>query len=478
MDMVIRFYNQHPHSRYSGIYQLSVPTLVVRDPDLIKQMTVKDFDHFTDHRTFIPEESDPLWGKNLFALKGERWREMRAILSPSFTSSKMRFMFGLMQESAETFVKHFLDKNEDVVTVELKDIFSRFTNDVIATTAFGIQVDSLGQPNNNFYLMGKEATDFNGFWKSMKFLGYQIFPKLYSLMKMRLFSEEVSNFFKKIIGDTIKLRKENGIIRPDMIHLLMQARKGQQIHEETGIIDTGFSVPEESDPAKSSKGNKSHGDISDIDITAQAMIFFFASFESVSSLMCFLSYELAVNSDVQDKLRKEIRNTLKECGGKLNYESLLKMKYMDMVVSEGLRKWPSALALDRVCTKPYTIQPASEERPLHLEEGTAVLFPTMGIHRDPQYYPDPERFDPERFSDENIGNIKPYTYFPFGLGPRSCIGSRFALLETKIIIFYVLNNFEIVPVEKSAIPVKLSKKHITIFAEDGFWFGLKRISSA
>lgn len=81
------------------------------------------------------------------------------------------------------------------------------------------------------------------------------------------------------------------------------------------------------------KPTKVSSEITDLDITAQAMIFFFAGFDGVAGLMCFLSYELAINPDVQDKLRKEVISTFDECEGKLTYESLLNMKYMDMVVS-------------------------------------------------------------------------------------------------------------------------------------------------
>nr|WCC58103.1 cytochrome P450 [Pharsalia antennata] len=474
-DMVQNVYNQCQGVRYAGMYQFFVPTLVLKDPDLIKQITVKDFDHFTDHRSFVAEDANPLWGKNLFALTGHKWRDMRAILSPSFTSSKMRAMFVLMSECAENFVQHFQKKNEGVVTIEFKDTFSRFTNDVIATTAFGIQVDSLGQPKNHFYLMGKEATDFSGFRKSLTFIGYFIFPKLYNFLKVQLFSDEVSAFFRQIVGDTIKMREEKNIVRPDMINLLLEARKGIQRQEENGVIDTGFSTARESDIVKSTKIPR---DISDMDITAQAMIFFFAGFDSVSGLMCFLAYELAANPDIQNKLREEVRTTLEECEGKLTYEALLKMNYMDMVVSEALRKWPIALATDRVCTKPYTIQPTRpDEKPLYLEKGEVLWLPIYGMHHDPEHFPDPERFDPERFSDENKGKIKPYTYFPFGLGPRNCIGSRFALLETKIIIFHILQHFELVPVEKSVIPLKICRGQFNLTSEDGFWYGLKRISA-
>lgn len=165
--------------RYSGFYQFLLPTLVLRDPDLIKQITVKDFDHFTDHSTTVPGE--PMLSKNLFTLKGQEWKDMRATLSPSFTSSKMKGMFTLISDCANNFVEYFKQINQDTITIEMRDTFTRFTNDAIATTAFGIKVDSLKDRNNQFYVMGKEITSFTSFWKNFKFFGYYACPRLFSV---------------------------------------------------------------------------------------------------------------------------------------------------------------------------------------------------------------------------------------------------------------------------------------------------------
>lgn len=138
--------------------------------------------------------------------------------------------------------------------------------------------------------------------------------------------------------------------------------------------------------------------------------------------MCLLAHELAINPDIQEKLQQEIDDAFKQSNGKLTYDNIIKMKYLDMVVTEGLRKWPSAIMTDRVCTKPYTIQPVGDEEPLHLERGDICVIPMFAIHRDPKHYPNPDKFDPERFSDENKDSINPLAYLPFGLGPRNCIG--------------------------------------------------------
>jgi cytochrome P450 family 9 len=281
---------------------------------LIKQITVKDFDHFVDHRRFFSEDTDPMWGKNLFNLTGQKWREMRATLSPAFTSSKMKYMFSLISQSGEQFVNHFLGKNEDLITLEMKDTLTRFTNDVIANTAFGVECDSLGERNNEFYLMGKEVTDFSGVRMILKVFAFIASPKVCRIFNITLLSQKVGTFFTRLVKSNIESRKKHGIVRPDMINVLMEARKSTMTHEETQPQqDAGFATVLESELVKSTKTPKA--EITDEDITAQALGFFFAGFDSVSSLMCFMSHELGVNPDVQERLIQEVDDTFESLQG-------------------------------------------------------------------------------------------------------------------------------------------------------------------
>lgn len=153
------------------------------------------------------------------------------------------------------------------------------------------------------------------------------------MLNLQIFSPEVSNFFRGLIKETIQLREEKGIVRPDMLHLLMEARKGRLKHEDqdSDVIDTGFATVQESEIGKARKKQKP--EISDDDITAQALVFFLAGFETVSTMLCYSCYELALHSDVQETLRREVDEVLEKCQGDLKYESLMKMKYLDMVVT-------------------------------------------------------------------------------------------------------------------------------------------------
>ncbi|KAG5888983.1 hypothetical protein JTB14_026054 [Gonioctena quinquepunctata] len=478
-----RLYNQFSNERYCRIYQFATPTLLIRDPELIKEVTIRDFDHFTDHRSFVTKTSDPLWGKNVFSLKGQKWREMRSILSPAFTSRKMKFMFGLIAECAEDFVSFFLETDQDVIEVELKDTFNRFSNDAIATFAFGIKVDSLKEPKNEFFLKTEDSFTFTA-WKSMKlFLSLMLPTFMMNLLKLRIFDQNISDFFRDIVDETIKIREQKGIVRPDLIHLMMEARKYSYKNEE----DSGYSSVKESDIGKQTRHKL---EITNADIAAQALVFFLGGFESSSSLMCFVGYELAVNEHTQKRLRKEIEETLDECDGVITYDALLKMKYMDMVIS-GIKGVMNSIPLKKLLpldadswSKYDNFHENSDknfEVEDHLDEDISQqynLSANDNSHAEPRYpkRQHPDCFDPDRFSDENRGRIDPYTYLPFGIGPRKCIGSRFAILETKMLLFHLLSKFELIPTPRSTIPFEISRGTFTLDSGDGFWFAFKRLT--
>lgn len=473
-EMIQNIYNSYKNRRYVGMYQGTLPTLMLRDPELIKQVTVKDFDHFVNHRPIVSENQDPVWNRNLLSLQDEHWRIMRATLSPTFTSSKMRAMFKLMEQTAQQYVNFYLEQKRNTIELEVKDSLTRFANDVIGNCAFGVNVDSLKQPENEFYLKGQDATDFAGFLKSLKFLINFISPTFADFFRIRLFNKSTTEYFKTLVRDTVNYREEKKIHRPDMINLLMEARKGTLKYEESNNQkEAGFSSVEESSIGKGTK--TTNIGMSDEDMAAQVFIFFFGGFDTVSTLMSFMCYELATNPDVQKKLIEEIDETFKENDGKLTYDVLNKMKYMDMVVTETLRKNPPFISTDRVCTRPYTIKPVNaDEEPVHLRVGDIVLLPMSGIHHDEEYFPNPSKFDPERFSEENKDQIVPYSYIPFGAGPRNCIASRFALMECKTLMFHILNNFEITVIKKTTIPMKLEKYQFNPGLEGGFWLGYQR----
>lgn len=203
------------------------------------------------------------------------------------------------------------------------------------------------------------------------------------------------------------------------------------------------------------------------------MLFFLAGFTGITMQASFVCHELVVNREVQEKLYNECKEVQAKLQGKqINYEVIQKMKYLDMVISEGLRRWPIAPMTDRIANKPYVIENYNGDK-VQVNVGDGIWFPTLGLHMDPQYFPEPEKFVPERFSEENRSKIQTMAYQPFGTGPRNCIGSRFALMISKSFVYHMVSNFHLEMCDQTQDPLRLQRRSGTVTAEKGFWMNLR-----
>ncbi|CAK9809634.1 Cytochrome P450 9e2 [Anthophora quadrimaculata] len=232
-----------------------------------------------------------------------------------------------------------------------------------------------------------------------------------------------------------------GIYRPDMIQLMMESK------------------------------DKDGNPLTNEEMTYQAFIFFLAGFDTVSNLLCFVTHEIAVNPSIQTKLREEIEEVYRKTDGKPTYESIKEMSYMDAVMNETLRLYFPAPFLDRVCVKEFELPPAaSNARSVKVKPGDVIWYLPFAIQRDPRYFSEPHKFNPDRFLKEEISQP---TYVPFGLGPRFCIGNRFALLECKILLFHLLWRCELEPCAKTQIPIKFNTQSFVLLSQNGFWLNFR-----
>lgn len=317
--------------RVFGIFELRKPVLIVRDPNVLKQLTIKDFDYFENHRTFLDERGDILFGNSLFLMRSEKWRHMRANLSPAFTSSKMRQMYDMVQNTAYEMVEHLKRKTSDgqELHAEMKDLFAKYTNDVIASAAFGIVVNSLEDANNEFLVTGMKMLNFRKSKIMGKMLLYRFAPNVYRYFGCQFLDRSASTFFKTMVLDTMKVRKERNIYRPDMIDILMRLKKGKPVEDTDAKDDCvldGFSTVKETSLGM----EKVTRTWTDDELIAQCFLFFLAGFDTSSSTLMFAVYELIRNPNVQERLYAEVAEINRQNGGKrLQYDELQRMQYMD-----------------------------------------------------------------------------------------------------------------------------------------------------
>ncbi|XP_020800979.1 cytochrome P450 9c1 [Drosophila serrata] len=442
-----------------GVFNLRDPLFYLSDPELIRQVGIKSFDNFSNHRKGITDGPNDMSfiGKSLLNLRDRRWKEMRNTLTPTFTSLKIRQMFELIHacnEEAVGYVRRQLDAGNS--ELELKDFFTRYTNDVIATAAFGIQVNSFKDPNNEFYSIGQRISEFS-FWGGLKVFLYLIIPKVMTALRVPVMDMNNVDYFKKLVYGTMKHRKEQSIVRPDMIHLLMEAQRQFQKDQEAAKGDASAS-------------KEQHAEFNDEDLLAQCLLFFAAGFETVATCLSFTCHELLANPEVQQKLYEEILAVEEELDGKpLNHDTLMAMKYLDCVVSESLRKWPPAFIIDRMCAADFDLKDEEGEVIVKLQKDELVHIPVAAIHHDPDNFPEPEVFRPERFDEEHKHEIKQFTYLPFGVGPRSCIGNRMALMEVKSVLYQLLRQYKLKPTDRTATDLMSSISGFRMVPRELFW---------
>ncbi|XP_049788129.1 cytochrome P450 6k1-like [Schistocerca cancellata] len=408
-----------------GIYSLHNPILVVRDPELIKTIFVKDFNYFPDRGVYVDEKTDPL-SAHLFFQSGTKWKSSRQKLSPTFTSGKMRAMFGIVRDCARTLV----DVTPVGSVVEVREMLARYSTDAIASCAFGIDVDSQHNPNAEFRQWGRRF--FKPSLRTFLSLGVALAnPKLRTLLPIPLVPKDITEYFTQIVKDTVRHREGTGVIRKDFIQLMVQLKNN-------GYIDDSFSV------SGHKNSEQENGILTTKEMAAQAWGFFLGGFETSSGTVSFCLYELARHPDIQKKLQDEIDDVMKKTKGDVTYEDIMtQMPYLEKVVNETLRLHPPAPFLNREVAKDYKL-PGYD---CVLETGTKVIIPVMGLHHDRKFFRNPEKFDPEHFSEEQVTSRHAYSFLPFGEGPRICIGMRFGLMQMKTAIVHLLSKFVVLAVD-------------------------------
>ncbi|XP_065205534.1 probable cytochrome P450 6a13 [Planococcus citri] len=461
-------YRQLDPHKLGGIFIGTQPVIMIRDPDLIRNILVRDFGYFCDRGFDVDPEIEPM-SNHLFFMKGDDWKNLRRNLTSIFTTSKMKFMFSLVRTCGEKLNEVINEKTYDE-SLEAKDLFSRYTCDVIGSCVFGLDSKSLDNPNSEFRIVGKKIFRFR-FKSLIRMLKVKIPKSLIKLLEITLMDRKTQNFFRDIIYNTVNYRERNDIVRNDLLDLLIALK-----HDDTCILNV--SKEDEEDLKKFLKQVGSHAeDKNDTKITnevmaAQALLFFLAGFETSSTNLTYVLLELAQNKHIQDKVRHEIHQVLSSNNDELNYDVLKQMTYTDMVIAEALRKYPPLALLFRTAVQNYQV-PGSK---VIIPTGTQIIISINGLHMDEKYFDNPQEFRPERFS--GVEEEKSFTYLPFGDGPRYCIGSRFSKLTVKTGLIYALKNFSYRISPRMKFPLKFEKNFGLLSPSNEILLVREKITSA
>nr|XP_023020272.1 cytochrome P450 3A19-like [Leptinotarsa decemlineata] len=338
-----------------------------------------------------------------------------------------------------------IEKYTDIkADINIKQIASEFTVNSIASCILGIIPGTPEKLGNCFAEVTRKHFERERLSYLLRVSFLNRFPDLSCKLGLRYIKKEVAEFFLKLVEDCISYRKENKFICSDFLQSLINLRNKK--NAKVNILTDEF-------------------------LAAQVFSLFSASLETSSTVITFTLYELATNTHIQERLRKEINEVLEKHKGQLNDVALNEMIYLRQVINESLRLYPPITSLERRCMKNYKIDGTD----LMIEKHISITIPIFGLHRDSRNYPYPEKFDPDRFSAENKHNIQPHTYLPFGIGPRSCIGQRIGFLLIQIALVEILKKLKLIVSASTRLPFEMDKVNLFLTIKNPVFLKAEKI---
>nr|AHL88993.1 cytochrome p450 3049B1 [Brachionus koreanus] len=333
-------------------------------------------------------------------LDNQRWRHRRSMFNPSFHKQALVTFLQEFNNKSDVLMaklRSMAEKNKDIYIL---DEANNMTMDVIATVGFSMESDSINEDNN---LKGYVFKSLEGFNKILldPFLKFSISGWSY-IKNYRRLLKSLRDLGRCQILKRIESIKDDSYVSDDLITIMLKNNDNEKFEIED-LIDDFVS-------------------------------FFIAGQETTANLIAATILEVGKKPEILLKIKNEVEQ---EIGLKTDfrYEDLSKLKYMNCVIKETLRKWSIVPFLSRKVEKPLNI--LGSDIPL----GTNIQTSSYVSGNCEEFFPNPTEFDPERFLNEK-NEIKNYTYFPFSVGPRNCIGQNFAQIEAKVCLTKFFQNFD------------------------------------
>lgn len=442
MGSILRdIYRDFEGKSYVGIYQFMSPVLLVRDPDLVKDVLVQNFISFQANATTMPAGKEEVYGDNPFFADADRWKDLRTKVSQLLTPMRVRQSLSDMAESSRCLAD-FLEATGPNTSLNGMQLAKRLTAHTSARVLFGIESHSLevASEPGMFYDMGHKIFN-NGFLTTLRFIAFFNFPSLLKVLGYKMVSDDIMQFFSKLISDSVEYRSKENISRDDFVQYV-----AKQVMVN-GKID-------EAQLRRS---------------TARVINTYVETFETTSLVIATALLMLATNPIKQDKLREELRDKLSH-GQLLQEDTIASLTYLEQVIKETLRRFPVVDTLRRKCTKNTTLRdPSDSSKAVSLRPGDLVYVPVDAIHHDPALYSHPDEFRPEHFSEEEVARRPKFAFMGFGDGPRHCPGMRFAMQQMKILLATLMLRFQVVPGPEQVLPVTRDAASPILGIQGGVW---------
>ncbi|CAK1546275.1 unnamed protein product [Leptosia nina] len=417
---------------YIGIWLFWRPALIINSPEIARNVLVKDFGSFRN-RFVSAGPGDPI-GHNLLTTDDPLWSSIRRRLTSIFTASKLRALQNLFQTKSKELVQR-IDNTKDKTKISVRMLCTDYTSDVVATASFGVTTNATLGGEDAMRTVTKAFMEFT-FLRGLSWSAIFFFPEVAEFFRFKMFPKWSTDFFKKIYLSVAKQRKEQN--------------KGNSAPKD--LLDALINLKE------AGEGEESEG-LSDDTIVAQAVAFLFAGYETSGSALAYSLYELAYHQDIQEKLYQElIEAKARSNSDSLDINVLSDLTYLNCVIKEILRKYSPMGWMDRVALEDYKI-----DDKLTIPAGTPIYVNAIGMQYDEKYFPEPEKFDPNRFLPENETEDMQYTYLPFGEGPRNCIGKRFAQISLRNALSTLVLHYKFNPLPGEPKPNEIEIDKLGLF---------------
>ncbi|XP_059153416.1 cytochrome P450 3A41-like [Physella acuta] len=414
-------------------------SIVTTNFDLMRHVFIKDFNNFVDRSDGLTSNSP--FAKSLFFAKGNSWRRHRQIVSPTFTSGKLRHIAKTIEKSAQALGNYLEAAARAGTTVAIKDATGRFSCEVIAKTGFGLNVNFIGQKDPEFFNYAKSMLATNlGIRRIIIQTMILISPSLLKIFNkvfksIQLFEPidlDADKYFKTILDATVADRRKlqhSDRKSVDFLDLLLKANEAVK----QGKLEQ---VDEDEPDAGSWRSGSDIKELTDDEILGHSMLVIFAGLETTATALQMCLYVLASHPDIQDRVYEEITRVVQ--GENPTPEELNSLTYTEMTVNETLRLYPPVPIVTRKAKDTRTYNGVT------IPKGTLVQIPFFHILKDHRIWPESDQFRPERFDPEEKQKRDPLAFVCFGHGPRICLGMRLAYLELKIALVYILRRVKVI----------------------------------
>ncbi|XP_055911801.1 probable cytochrome P450 309a2 [Eupeodes corollae] len=400
--------------RFVGIFMTRNPQILVIDPKLSREIMVTNFKSFRDNepQLWANRRVEEISTRNPFLSLTTEWKEKRTDVVGGLSANRLKSALPIIMEACSKmtdFVRNETVESRSVI--DIKSICYNYTLEVVADFIWGLNAGAFQskKPANQMLDMSRSLLE-----NSFKAVGFYyasgLAPFIRNFSYVRFFPEQTEKFFKQIQMDALELRLKSKTDRPDFLNYLLQLRE---------------------------KKNVSH-----LDMVGHSLTVLLDGFETSGALVYHALYYLAGNQNAQNKLRQEIMENLDENRG-VSYDVLMELPYLDQCVNETIRLISPIPVFSRRCSEQTFLENSANSK-VQIDPGMILHIPIYAIHHDPEIYPNPKEFNPERFNEglaKDLGQRG--CFLPFGDGPRICAGMRLGQLESKAGIFEIIRNFKL-----------------------------------